>query len=108
MQLSVGTNWDPGLIDSLSRFPVYELFGSLDATPVGGGRPSLVLGNVTQQQAASYIAEVHRKGWTFNYVLNAPCMGNMEYSRETHRRLLEHIEWLCETGVDAVTVSIPY
>lgn len=108
MKFSVACNWDPALLDGLSPYPVQELFGSLDATPVGGGRPSLVLGSISREKAAQYVNAVHQRGWEFNYLLNSPCMGNMEYERETHHRLLEHLEWMCGIGVDAVTVSIPY
>jgi collagenase-like PrtC family protease len=108
MKLSVATNWDPDLITELSSFPVCEMIGALAGTPVGGGRPSFLLARTTAQQATDYIQAVHDKGWSFNYLLNAPCMGNMEYDKETHRTLVEHLAWLCEVGVDTVTVSIPY
>lgn len=108
MKLLVATNWDTDLIETLSPFPVAELFGALAETPVGGGRPSSVLAHTTREEAADYVRAVHDKGWDFNYLLNAPCMGNMEYDKETHRDLLKHLEWLCEIGVDTVTVSIPY
>lgn len=108
MKLSVATNWDLGLIEALSPFPIYELFGSLDSTPMGGGRPSFLLGRTTREQAAEYVQAVHGRGWTFDYLINAPCMGNMEYDKETHRSMIEHLAWLCEIGVDTVTVTIPY
>lgn len=108
MKLSVATNWDTDLIEALSPFPVYELIGALAGTPVGGGRPSFLLARTTKQEAAEYVQVAHDKGWSFNYLLNAPCMGNMEYDKETHRDLIQHLEWLCDIGVDTVTVSIPY
>jgi collagenase-like PrtC family protease len=108
MRLSVATNWDPDLIDALSQFPIYELFGALASTPVGGGRPSFLLARSKEDQAEEYIHAVHRAGWTFNYLLNAPCMGNMEYDRDVHRDLIQHLGWLQEIGVDTVTVTIPY
>ena len=108
MKLSVAANWDPGLIEALSPFPVYEVFGALASTPVGGGRPSFLLAQTTKEEATDYIQAVHRKGWSFNYVMNAPCMGNMEYDKETHRAIIQHLEWLCDIGIDTITVSIPY
>ena len=108
MRLSVATNWDPDLIEALSSFPVYEVIGALARTPVGGGRPSFLLAQTTKEEATVYVQAVHQRGWSFNYLLNAPCMGNMEYEKETHRDLIQHLEWLCDIGVDTVTVSIPY
>ena len=108
MKLSIATNWEKDLIEELSPFPISELFGALASTPVGGGRPSFLLASTTRQDAAEYVNAAHDKGWSFDYLLNAPCMGNMEYDKETHRSLIQHLEWLCDIGVDTVTVSIPY
>ena len=63
---------------------------------------------MTLEQAEEFIKLVHSAGLDFNYLLNAPCMGNMEWDEDTHRELIEHIEWLCQVGVDRITVAIPY
>lgn len=109
MKLSVGINWDPKLIDSLSEIPeVSELYGCNSSTPVGTGRPSMVLGKITKEDTQTYIQKVHEKGLKFNYVFNSPCMNNREYSVEGHKELIEQIDWLASIGVDGFTVSIPY
>jgi collagenase-like PrtC family protease len=87
---------------------VSEVYGCSSATPVGTGRPSMVLGKVTKDDIPLYIQRVHEKGLRFNYVLNAPCMNNREYSVEGHKDLIEQIDWLASIGVDGFTVSIPY
>lgn len=108
MRLSIPTNWDPALLDSVAQLPVSELFGCLAQTPVGSGRPRLVLPNVDEAGARAHIEAARAKGIGFNYVLNAPCMGNMEYDKAAHGALLEHLAWIDGLGVEAVTVTIPY
>jgi collagenase-like PrtC family protease len=108
MELSVTTNWDFTLIENISRYPVYEFLGAMAKNPVGGGRPAVILPAPDPGKVEEYVQEVHKKGIRFNYLLNAQCMGNVEYDKKRHRHLLHHIEWLCKTGVDSVTVTIPY
>lgn len=105
---SVPTNWDPQLLRQLSGLPVYELFGCMNTTPVGSGRAKLILPDIDEAAARQHIEEAHRNGIAFNYLLNAPCMGNMEYDKHAHGELLEHLAWVDSLGVEAVTVSIPY
>lgn len=108
MRLAVPTNWDPALLDRLGQLPVGELFGSLTQTPVGSGRPKLALPEVNEEKARRHIEAARAKGIEFNYVLNAPCMGNLEYDKAGHRAILDHVAWIEAMGVDAVTVTIPY
>jgi collagenase-like PrtC family protease len=108
MQLCVPTNWDPSLLDQLAGLPVQELFGCLAQTPVGSGRPRLVLPEVDQARAKQHVDDAHARGIGFNYLLNAPCMGTLEYDQSAHANLLEHLQWIDSIGVDAVTVTIPY
>jgi collagenase-like PrtC family protease len=108
LRLSVPTNWDPALLEGLVGFPVGELYGSLAQAPVGSGRPRVALPHVDQEQARAHIAAVQARGIGFNYVLNASCMGNMEFDKAGHRALLDHLAWIDGMGVDAVTVTMPY
>jgi len=107
MKFTVATNWDTALIEPLSECKVDSVFGVMDKTPVGGGRPSLLLAKVDKKHVEDYVKRVHSAGMKFDYLLNAPCMNNMEYDRETHKELINHIEWLNNIGVDGVVVSIP-
>ncbi|MBN2714288.1 MAG: U32 family peptidase, partial [Deltaproteobacteria bacterium] len=109
MRLSVPCNWDPALPELLADIPgVYELTGAMNVTPVGGGRPAMITRDVNQTQVAQTVWAAHANGWEFCYLLNAPCMGNMEYDVTVHGDLLRHLDWLAETGVDTIAVSIPY
>jgi len=108
MKLSVSTNWDFELIHKISEYPVYELLGAMDRTPVGGGRPANALPAPDSGKVEEYINEIHRNGMEFNYLLNSQCLGNSEYNKKRHQDILDHIEWLCKIEVDSVTVTIPY
>jgi collagenase-like PrtC family protease len=105
---SAPTNWDPALIDFYAGLPVTEVFGSLPTAPLGSGRAFHTLPKVDRTMAERHVAYAREKGIAFNYILNAPCMGNMEYDRVEHRRLIDHLRWIDSTGVEAVTVTIPY
>lgn len=107
MKLAVATNWDKALIEQLSEYKADTVFGVMDKTPVGGGRPSFLLAKVNREHVEDYVKRVHSVGMRFDYLLNAPCMNNMEYNRKSHRELIDHIAWLNSIDVDGVVVSIP-
>jgi collagenase-like PrtC family protease len=105
MKLSVACNFDPALVDGLRGQPVYEVFGKLTADPFGGGRPSFYLPEVDRRGVEAYVRRVHEAGMEFNYLLNASCMGNREFTRDGQRRLDAILGWLDEIGVDSITVA---
>jgi len=105
---SVPTNWDPTLLDALRGLPISDVYGSLSQTPVGSGRPKLLLPEVDRARAREHVASARAQGIKFNYLLNAPCMGNREFNKAFHGELLEHLQWIDSLEVDAVTVSMPY
>lgn len=108
MKLSVATNWDIELIEGLEDAPVHDFFAALPSNIVGGGRPAFILAPATSKTVEEYVRLVHAKGRKFTYLLNAPCLNNLEYDAKTHGELLSHIDWINSIGVDYVTVSIPY
>ena len=109
MKLLVPTNWDPGLILPLSRLDAeVQIYGVLPTSMIGSGGRGADNIHMVENQAEEYIERAHSAGLKFDYILNAPSMGNMEWSEDTHRELLEQIRWISSIGVDSVTVSIPY
>jgi collagenase-like PrtC family protease len=56
----------------------------------------------------AYIKACHDRGLEFSYLLNAPCLGNLQYSKKGYGQLIELLEWIDRAGADAVTVGIPY
>jgi collagenase-like PrtC family protease len=109
MRFLAPTNWDENLIAPLSKMgPDIQIYGVLPTTVVGSGGSGPHVPEMTRDRAEDYVKLAHSAGMTFDYLLNAPSMGNMEWEEKTHRELLEHLEWLSDIGVDNITVAIPY
>ncbi len=101
MKLSVAANWDIELLDGLAHIPeVTSVYAKLPYDLVGGGRAGSVLPSVDLAAAAAYIREAHKRGLSFSYLLNAPCLGNLEQTQEGKERLLAFVGRLVELGVD--------
>ena len=108
MIFSIPTNWDFRLLDGIKEYPIHDIYGALDRTVFGGGRPSLVLPTVSKKKVEKYVERVHSQGMKFTYLLNAPCLNNLEYSKKVYRELIKHLKWINKIGVDYITVSIPF
>jgi len=109
MQLLVPTNWDPDLILPLGRLNAdVQIYGVLPTSMIGSGGRGADNVHMVEEQAEEYIKQAHSAGLKFDYLLNAPSMGNMEWDENIHRELLEHLGWVTSIGVDSVTVTIPY
>jgi collagenase-like PrtC family protease len=104
----VGTNWDFSLLDALQGTSVDTLFGKLPFDVVGGARPGFVLPQVNREYVQRYIHACHEKGMEFSYLLNAPCLGNLQYSRKGYGQIIDLLEWVDHSGADSVVIGIPY
>ena len=107
MKLCVPSNWDYKLIESLNA-PVHTVYGKLGVDKIGGGRPACKIPHLTQGFAKDFIGKVRNRGFNFNYLLNASCLGNKEFTKNGYRSILELLEWIENSGVNYVTVAIPY
>jgi len=108
MKFSVATNFQDDFIKTINKKEVYEIFGKLNADFIGGGRSSYMLPFVSKDKLRLHIQEAHNAGLQFNYLLNAGCLGNREFTRQGLRHTHKLLEWLQDIGIDSVTVSIPY
>ena len=108
MRLSVAANFDPRLPEALGGYPVHELFGKLPRDFVGGGRASYMLSPVSRRSLANHVAQAHRRGIQFNYLLNAACLNNLEWTGRGQREIERLLAWLARIGVDSITVSLPH
>ena len=108
MKLRVGANWDIAFLDAVKGTSVDALFGKLPFDIVGGARPGFVLPQIKRKDVETYIRACHDRGLEFSYLLNAPCLGNLQYSKKGYGQLIELLEWIDQSGADAVTVGIPY
>jgi collagenase-like PrtC family protease len=107
MKLSVACNFDPQLVDALKEFPVYELYGKMTSDVTGGGRASFTLPDVGRKKLRDYVKLVHEAGIEFNYLLNASCLENVEFTRTGQKDIRRLLDWLAEMKVDSVTLNHP-
>ena len=106
--MSVATNFDNGLLDAISAYPVKEVFGKLSSDPVGGGRASFALPPLSRRRFEQHIQAARLKGIGFNYLLNPACMNNREYTRQGQKEIEALLEYIEGAGVSAVTISLPF
>lgn len=108
MKLSVATNFDNKFLSDIAQYPVDEVYGKLTRDIVGGGRASYSTGTADMAKLVSHVKAAHSHGIAFNYLLNAVCLGNREWSRQGINGIRKLLDDLGNVGVDAVTVSTPY
>lgn len=108
MNLRIAANWDQKLLDNINGLPVKSMFGILPSDLVGGGRPTAALSKVKKEDAENYIKEIRSRGISFNYLMNAACLDNMEFTKEWNNNFIMHLEWLNSIGVDSLTIATPY
>lgn len=107
IELSVPTNWDDALVSRYRGLPIADVYGSTGNDRVGGGRPGFLLNRVSRRRAEGHIRRVRDAGFSFTYLLNAPCLGNLEHQTGFRRDLDEHLRWIHGAGATSITVSIP-
>lgn len=90
------------------RARVVEVFGSLPKSVVGSGREESALPKVSIKGLEDHIKKAHDKGIKFNYLLNASCLGNQEYTQEGQSKIISFLELLVSLKVDSVTVALPF
>lgn len=106
MKLSVAANWDLGLLEGLKNIPeVTSIYAKLPFDIVGGGRSGSVVPSVDWDFAAAYIRLAHEQGLSFCYLINAPCLGNLEQTKEGKKEILAFIEQLVAIKVDSVSIA---
>jgi len=108
MRFSVSTNWQDGLLDEIKHPSVDEVYGKMASDFVGGGRASFLLPQVSRRMAQLHIKKAHSYGMKFNYLLNAACLDNREFTISGQKKLRRLLDWLGRMDVDMVTVSLPY
>jgi collagenase-like PrtC family protease len=108
MRYSIATNWDLGLLEKLDGTQVESLYGQMWGDPLGGGRMSLFIPKVRKKEVSHFIAEARKKGFSFNYLINATCFDNLEFTKKGYKKIMEHLEWIASTGADMITVALPF
>ena len=107
MELTCPTNWDTALLDELTGLPVHDLYGQVDWSPAGGGRPRYIQRHVQPRKATAHIRAIRDRGWGFTILLNAPCLDNREFVRSFRQRIMDHVAWARDAGATGITITVP-
>jgi collagenase-like PrtC family protease len=116
-KICVPSRFEPELLDLLEPLQaetgaVHEVYGSLSRSPVGSGRPARRLaqqgGSPGFAEVRSFAARAHAAGIRVNYLLNAAVLDHREYTRAGRERILSYVGEIAESGVDMVTIAVPY
>jgi len=108
MRYSIAANWDLGLLERLKGTSVESLYGQMWNDPLGGGRMAMFIPKVGKKEVTSFISEARKKGLSFNYLINATCFDNLEFTKKGYKKIMKHLEWISTTGTDMVTVTLPF
>lgn len=105
---SVASNFDDELPVRLAEFPVTELFGAVDDSPLGHGRPHAAVAPVSWRQLARHVGQCRRHDMGFNLLLNPLCLSGRELSLRLERRIRATLRRAESIGATAVTVAHPW
>lgn len=87
---------------------VREVFGSLPVSVGGSARPPDSVPDINFDQLKEHVCSAHEHEIEFNYLFNAPCLGNLEYTKQGRKKLFQFLDGLVATGIDRITLTIPY
>ncbi len=107
MKLVIPTNFSEDYFDKIDFSQTEEIYGKMTIDLIGGGRAAFTLPTVKKEQIVEFTKETHKRGMQFNYLMNGTCFDNLEVSKKGYWKLRKQLDWLCEIGVDVVTVSLP-
>jgi len=63
---------------------------------------------VSRAGLKKHVEDIHKRGLLFNYLLNAACLGNAEFTPGGRRQIRSLLDWLVQIKADSVTVAVPY
>jgi collagenase-like PrtC family protease len=95
-----------------SQYPhlaVRETYGNLNPSPIelSTGRSAKGLPEISLAALKEYAAHGNRLGIHFNYTINTPCTGNLEFSSRGRKKFLGFVEQLLEAGIEHMTLASP-
>lgn len=106
-RLTISSLWDDNLVREFAQYNVTDIYASLRLSPTGSVRPAVVLPDATIEDAERHIRLIHSLGMRFNYVLNASCLGNMEFDDVGRKEIFDFVGKLSEIGVDGLIIGLP-
>jgi len=108
VKLCVPTNFQAGLIEKLAPWKVHEVYGVIPSLSIGQGRPPLILPHVSQKELEVHAREAKQHGIRVNYLLNAACLDNIEFSRKGLKHIRKILDYLSLLEIESITVATPY
>lgn len=108
MKLAISSQWDDAFLSECAAAGAAEIYCSLQLGAIGSARPALCLPGAAVEEARRHIERVHSLGMTFNYIANALCLGNVEYSLAGRKHLADYFALIDDLGADCITLAIPY
>lgn len=117
IKLCIPGRFEPQLLDHLEPLQaetgrIHEVYGSIPRSILGSARPTRRLtehaGDKTLDDVSRFTARSHETGIEVNYTLNALVTDHTEYTRRGRDKIVRYINDVAETGVDRVTVTVPY
>ncbi len=115
MKLAVPCRFEFDLLDRLNEInkkydSIHEVFGAIPASIIGHGRATAGIesfGKIDMDHVKKFTEKAHSVGIQVNYLLNAQCLGNTEYTDEGRIEIMKYLESIYAANVDSVTVAIP-
>lgn len=107
MALSIPINFEDAFFEKVNLSAVDEVYGKLPSDCIGGGRPSVTFYRLSKKSFGEYAAEVKRRSIRFNYLLNATCIDNREFTRKGHRSIRQLLDFISELEIPVVTLVLP-
>jgi collagenase-like PrtC family protease len=107
MKFTVGYNWDPNLLDKINYPKVESVYSGDSSSVIGGGRASVVIKDIEEEEVRKNIKLVHDRNLEFDYTLNSGCTSNREFTKEGYKEIINYIDNVYSLGVDSVTVTLP-
>lgn len=114
MRFCIPTSFESKLIDNIAKLnkigknTVYEVYGSTAISPIGGGRPSVILQDISLSDIAKHIQKCHQNKIRFNFVINGTFMLAQEFDNAFKQKIVSFIRKLENIGIDMVTIANPY
>ncbi|MCK5686253.1 U32 family peptidase [bacterium] len=107
MKLTIPANWQEDFFDKIDFSKVHEVYGKLPGDFVGGGRASVIFNKVPLSTFKNHVLKIKEMGISFNYLLNATCLDNLEFTRNGNKQIRKLMDMICNAGVDTITLALP-
>lgn len=96
------------LNQSYADSKVIETYGECTiGNGLGSGRPRDMVPMIDLKELEKYVEYSRKREIDFNYILNATCLGNKEFTEEGIREINLLLKRLYEMGIDTITVAMP-